>query len=915
MTLEKRLFIVFIAIVCCFSAIFPFAHNAYTLKIGLDTAGLAYTGSVPANPEGHEESRKEPVYGSFSGWTNRYDQYKAALTAPKRKEALYDFYHSTLGLKKATSPSAMAFVFPGYHYPELISIGPDGHQLKVPDPLADENTNIVDKMRAERIKDTVVKDLNACLQFIVSKCYTNSMTTVDFQLLAVDVAIRSEQRWKQQEPDDMKIGDVVVKFEAPTQITTDEWGLRARDYIKVTIGGDSREFCFNCPKGYLIDPYEHGWNMQNIPKDHEYYEDFLEDKSLIDADKGDRYLGRAKNNNEVAFINWSLVILKGNYRYDVLEKDVNDMVEEGEPSWFIKLIGDFFKWAIDSITSALQLKSIDQFMLIRGACEQNWVYGIFPSVWLRPGLILYATCLIIALSLIGFSLLKILWKRQLSTINIGEKIAMQEDLKNLIVTLFLFFAFIPIFVFLAGLNYTLVEMFETTIGSDTLTMPAISYTNFGQIVLGIADLVLKIYFNVFYIVRGATVVVLIGVAPLAIYSISLGGKFTGVFSAYFKELISQIFVQSIHAVMSAFFFNTLATIVLSPFEKMALLYAFLPITKFVKTKIFQLSEGPASQVGLNGVKTATGFASGVAKGATSFNPGKSSGSNSENGRGHGGGSSGGDGILSSAIDRNATTAKKPTGSRLDMTDSHGHENENTKEKPYGGAYRKDRPAPNYIRDADRVAADRLEAGIGRMALTGAKSGLYAGSALLNAGMAVGMGMLGEDPSKFAEQAGANLGKAAQTKGLAVKQGYDAVSEYDKYRFGRNSQRHQYITEAENAGIIGIRKTGGAMTYAIDSRHANDHHRSLYDDLQEAYTKPNDKAFTAQQLAAQKHYRDNYGITDVRSDGVLNKRLQVDLDTAAMEAHRMSDTNPFAGMKTFNWAKGGKPSEQNDDDDI
>ena len=74
-----------------------------------------------------------------------------------------------------------------------------------------------------------------------------------------------------------------------------------------------------------------------------------------------------------------------------------------------------------------------------------------------------------------------------------------ESIKNLIVTLFLFFAFIPIFVFLAGLNAALVRLFGSSVILFSMSnLVTINYVSFGAIIMAVAELVLRIYFNFFY---------------------------------------------------------------------------------------------------------------------------------------------------------------------------------------------------------------------------------------------------------------------------------------------------------------------------------------------------------------------------------------------------------------------------------
>lgn len=111
-----------------------------------------------------------------------------------------------------------------------------------------------------------------------------------------------------------------------------------------------------------------------------------------------------------------------------------------------------------------------------------------------------------------------------------------------------------------------------------------------------------------------------------------------------KELLSNVFVQSIHALMIAFFTSVSAISGLRTFESLVVLYSFIPLTKFVKQNVFQSGEGITGMAG--GLTSGlTGAASGFAAGAASGGGG--GGSSSRGASGGASNNSGGGGTFGS----------------------------------------------------------------------------------------------------------------------------------------------------------------------------------------------------------------------------------------------------------------------------
>ena len=176
--------------------------------------------------------------------------------------------------------------------------------------------------------------------------------------------------------------------------------------------------------------------------------------------------------------------------------------------------------------------------------------------------------------------------------NIGEKISVQEGFKNLFLTAFLLVAFSLIFYGMLRVNSSLVNVFgkSSQFSSYIESTESINSGMVGTILISIAFLVLNIYFNFFYVLRAVTIALLFAIAPLCIYTLSLGGKYLQIFATYMKELVSNIFIQSFHALLVAFFTSITSATKLRTFEVLVVFASFIPLTNFIK-QLFGMGGG------------------------------------------------------------------------------------------------------------------------------------------------------------------------------------------------------------------------------------------------------------------------------------------------------------------------------------
>lgn len=845
--IRKRIFAIFLIFILLFSSLPVSAHHSYFISVTIDPDAMQYIGTInyednDVGYDNHAEYKNGAVFAVMpkNAWSKVYNDCGEAYywsLIGSEKIQLAGFYMNDLKLGSdwtqgvtglfSTGKVSMAFTFPGLH---------ENHDLGF--NQNDANANTTDKELAERVLNYPIEDLNNCLSFIRSHCYGGkSQSSRTVQTIATKLA------WGVANKNSNKKitinGKTVMFSEAENpDLRTNDGSITTDDYVTVTIDSTSRDFCHQCPKGYVGDK--------------------------ATANKDSNMTKALKDYDDPEYITWDLIVAQGNYNADVSGLSFSTLDTLVNPGVFTSLVGKLLGGIVDGVRYILGLQAMNDLMLIQNKVKTNWVYGLFPADWLGAAMLTYTICLMIAMSLFGFSILKLLWKKQLSTVNIGEKIAMQEGIKNLIVTLFLMVAFIPIFAFLAGLNASIVKLMASSINVENfLARNAWNIVNLGSIFLAIAELIIDIYFNFFYVVRAMTLAFLIGVAPLAIYTLSLGGKISGVFSTYMKELISNIFVQSVHAIIAAFFFNMSYTATLNTFTKLVVMYSFIPITNFVKTKIFQLTDGPASAVAGAGSAGMVGMASGVAGGL--FGQNKQSGG--RNSGGAGGGASGGD---SRPLDASSSLG------RLSQKNERSKNGDAVKFED-GNVYNGQKIKPNN--------ASGMLSGIGNVAL-------HSLSGAANFGMGVGMTAIGQNGSKYFDQAGKHMGQGLNEIGAGVQPlinrglNNSALNELRQAGIEKISYGNKKVKTMINGHPAEQTMNTTAFTMAIDSNIPSAYNRALVENIRDTFNRKDEAGIN--------HYMQQgiVGVDDPKAD-----KLSIHFDQAKLNTFR-NKNNPLLNVRMY-----------------
>ena len=555
------LFVLFLVGTMLLSSITASAHDAYFLAVAFDDSSMRYMGNVTFQSNSliggnHAECDVSTAFYKYNhgqkGYTlpviNYGDKSKSAEDIAK----LYSKYDT-----KDYDGKELLFTFPSFHTKGFLTDKLDG--------------NASDNALAQRVVDDVISDLNNAIAYVFNATGT-TRSSESVRNVAAKLGTKSLRELGGKKIT-TKYG--VSKDSLKKAKITIPAGYTASDYMSITVGNDTNYFIYQCNKGYKYNSNK----------------DKSADPLARDIGTGDYYKDEGKNDS--VKIGWGAIVLQAHFNKDVRGVTFSNMGEIVPTNALISAVAGFCDWVITSVRSFLGLYDINELMLNSGKRGTMYSLGMFPKTWAAPAYLLHFICQMLAWAIMGFAVIRMLMKRQLATINIGEKVSMMNEIKNLLICGFLLGSFPLVFNMLGRINYSLVNLFGASSEfTNTFTMlNTVSGVSMGSILCAFFFLIFSIYFNFFYMLRAITIAILYGIAPLCIYTLALGGKHSKIFSAFSKELMSNIFIQTIHAIMLSFFASVTTSMGLTTFELLVVLFSFIPLTKFIKQNVFQMSDG------------------------------------------------------------------------------------------------------------------------------------------------------------------------------------------------------------------------------------------------------------------------------------------------------------------------------------
>lgn len=319
----------------------------------------------------------------------------------------------------------------------------------------------------------------------------------------------------------------------------------------------------------------------------------------------------AKYADNAEYITVGMMAAQGYYSMTAKNITTANISEEKKPGFIEKNLSELVMNVFNGLRSKLGLYSIDELVFNNGPrMAYGYSHGIMKTSWMDTAVAFHLVFQVLAWIALAFSIIKIMFDKTLSTFSVFQQISIVNSVKNIIITGFLLTASFLLLQALLILNDKVVGIFSETSGSFTaLGGSAADNGTLASAFLSIYYFIITIYLNFVYIMRGLTTAVLIASAPLFIVSIAFSSKGSKMFSTWSRELIANIFIQSIHA----FVLGMLLTIQVGAggIEMMVISLALIPITKLFKGMIVGESGGLMGEVAGGAMASGAGIAAGA----------------------------------------------------------------------------------------------------------------------------------------------------------------------------------------------------------------------------------------------------------------------------------------------------------------
>lgn len=429
--------------------------------------------------------------------------------------------------------------FPGFDTGPLIGFTPQA------------STTMQD--RAMFVKDSIVFDLNTAINVVYEGKKWNTLDEFRASVVSILSAAESGGTVNGWSFTRSFSKDATLQ----SKLTNEEQGVYPENYVMLSKGSE---------KYYL---------MTGIVK-------YLD--SMSESDKP------SNPADDTTYITWGTIFYEALVN-STLDKDAvtADTVYNSTVQGLLEgAVTDLFSALLNGIRSLLGLWDLDQLIFNRGSRgSTGFVAGIFPSSWESFIWTFFLVTEILSFAIIMMAIAKHIMQRAAATVNPAIRANLMEQIKDMAVGIILLILLPALIVGLMQISAALVNVFDSMVADKSIT-ESLSHFSTGNsiaaIIVGFANLIINIYFNWFYIIREITVALLIVLSPIFITWMCMGSEKKGMAMRWLMELMSNIFIQPIHALLFAFILLLPSTG--RPIESLVMLYCLIPLTALLKGLFF-----------------------------------------------------------------------------------------------------------------------------------------------------------------------------------------------------------------------------------------------------------------------------------------------------------------------------------------
>lgn len=380
---------------------------------------------------------------------------------------------------------------------------------------------------------------------------------------------------------------------------------------RTTVGNGTIASVSEIPASILMDSSVSSGNYRAITVDGQTY------YVLVSFPKGytQSLKGMSPSVDEPANIYWRTLLWEAIHNYSLIgdaQVDINNVYED--ENIISKTLSGTLVALCNGVRSILNLWSADELIYnagVRGTDE--YVYGIFPSVWEPYIWMMFALFEVIAVLLLLYSIITTVTKRALATANAMGKRKAWEQVRQLIIVAMLLTALPLIMQLLLSFSSSLSGIFYSALGGKTIVDTRRAVGVGGGLTGAIVQVIflgMDVYFNFFYMLRSLAIAILFAVSPLCIIAMTFDSWVKNIPSVWLKELTVNVFLQPIHAFL--FVFVCLLPGTGHGFDKIILMYAIIPFTTTLRNIFFGGAGGALEQAAKAAKKTVMGGVGGAA---------------------------------------------------------------------------------------------------------------------------------------------------------------------------------------------------------------------------------------------------------------------------------------------------------------
>lgn len=333
--------------------------------------------------------------------------------------------------------------------------------------------------------------------------------------------------------------------------------------------GEVAQFVWAMPKGYTgVDGFNKG-------------------DPYIVSKKGKVY-GFVTDKKDTEWITIHHISHLANYSYTQAGVSTLSAGSQDKSNIFTNMIVDFIGSILTGVRSAFGLYSSEQLIYNQGL-RSSGLYegGLMSTTWWAVVLQYHTLFQIIAWTVIGFAILKLLIQLNFSTINPTLRVSLMESTTRLLTVGFLLVCTLPITQLMASFNNVIVEIFASQAFTDGVGIR--SSINHSNILTGLIMEILffgaDIYLNFIYITRSIMLAILIASGPIFIVTMAFSTQGKGLMDNWLRELVANIFLQAFHAFAFAFILQIQGSSIRGV-EQLAIAFSMMPLTEFFRGMMF-----------------------------------------------------------------------------------------------------------------------------------------------------------------------------------------------------------------------------------------------------------------------------------------------------------------------------------------